>query len=271
MSAELDKAKELLARGKQKKALSALWAVEPRARTNLDEAQGLVSVATALREHLTGRTLKECDGLLASGQAMVNRLAVDPRTGALVIVPECRYLGGSGFAIEPSETVRWDLIFHHEEVRIRHEDRVITIPYADLKALEVGEPAVADNVRAKTKDVAVRAGTTAAMGLVMWPVALPLLFLKSGHSTGVVLRTDSAELFLLQRSDTRPEEWRLRLSEVFMKLEDQPPSDVAPGTEQSRAGDDALSQLERLAKLREQGVISDEELQRLKAALVPNE
>ena len=266
MSDELEKARDLFERGKHKKALGALWAVEARARTNLDEAQGLVDLATSLRDHLSGRTLNDCDRVLRLGLLSASRLASDPRTGALAVVPECRCLGGSGLGIEPSDTIRWDLIFHQEEVRLTHRDRLVRIRYSDITTLEVGEPAVGDTGRDKAKAAAVRVGTTAAVGFVMLPVALPLLFVKGGHSTGFALRTNAAELFLLHRSDTRPEEWRLRLSEVFVRFRER--SGVSDEPSHVAARDDRLVKLERLASLRAQGVISDQEMEQLKADLL---
>jgi hypothetical protein len=49
VSAELERAKSFVQAGKHKKALSALWVVEARARTDLAEAQGLADVATDTR------------------------------------------------------------------------------------------------------------------------------------------------------------------------------------------------------------------------------
>jgi hypothetical protein len=274
LSVELVKAKDFVGQEKHKKALGMLWAVEAKARTNLEEAHGLVDVATAIREHVTRGALTECDQLLSLGRAAVTRLESDARTGALVVIPNCRCLGGSGLNIEPSETDHLDLIFHQHEVRLKQRDRLVSVPYADLTSLEVGEPAIGDTVRSKTKRAAVRVGTTAALGAVMLPVALPLLLVKSGTNTGIALQTDSAELFLLHRSDTRPDEWRMRLSEVFVRVEEsrsvaQPEISVADSqSEASAAGGDVVARLERLARLREQGVISDDELQRLKADIL---
>ena len=141
-------------------------------------------------------------------------------------------------------------------------------PYLDLSSLEVGEPAVGDTMRSKTKSAAVRVGTTAAIGVVMLPVAVPLLFVKGGSKTGFALRTDTAEVFLLHVSDVRPEEWRMRLSEVFVKVS---PSRTGsqPAKDAPAVSEDKVSQLERLGKLREQGVLTDEEMQRLKATCSP--
>ena len=125
-------------------------------------------------------------------------------------------------------------------------------------------------MRSKATSAAVRVGTTAALGVVMLPVALPLLFIKSGYSTGFAIRTDAAELFLLHRSDTRPEEWRMRLSEVFLKITGNP-TVTEPAKDALPVADDKLSQLERLLKLREQGVLSEEEMQRLKADLLADQ
>ncbi|HLY51029.1 MAG TPA: hypothetical protein VKR21_17695 [Solirubrobacteraceae bacterium] len=272
MSVDLDRARALVQAGKHKKALRALWVVEARARTDYAEAEGLAELATAIRAHVTGGALSDCNELLAIAEADVRRLASDPRTGALVVVPECRCLGGFGVGIEPSESARVDLIFHQDDVRITQSGRLATMRYADLASLEVGKPAVPDDLRSKTKSAAVRVGTTAAIGVVMLPVALPLLFLKGGKPTGFVLRTDSAEVFLVHVSEMRPEEWRILLSEVFLRLETarrltSPPQPDASELDlplNAAPKDDTLARLERLAKLREQGVISEVEMEHLK-------
>jgi hypothetical protein len=228
---------------------------------------------------VTGRTLRECDELLSISQAAVGRLASDPRTGALVVVPQCRYVGGSGLDIEASEPARVDLIFGRDEVRPAQGERLVIVPYSDLISLEVGQPAVGDTLRSKTKSAAVRVGTTAALGVVLLPVALPLLFVKGGRSTGFALRTASAELFLLHVSEMRPEEWRMRLSEVFV-LVGRPTSEIgdqAPETpreappvapQESPPAAPIPEQIRQLAELHAAGALTDEEFSTKKTELL---
>ena len=50
MSRELDQARALVAEGKNKKALKPLWVVESKARSDLDEARGLLELASVIEE-----------------------------------------------------------------------------------------------------------------------------------------------------------------------------------------------------------------------------
>lgn len=269
LSVELEKAKQLAETGKYKKALGTLWAVEAKARMNFAEAQGLVDVATSIRDHLSGRALTECQQLLSLGSAAVTQLASDPRTGALVVIANCRCVGGSGHDIEPGEA-KVDMIFHQEEVRLAQLDRLARIPYASVTSLQVGKPAVSENTRSKATRTAFQIGAA-----VLSPTSL--LLAKAGKSTGIALRAPAVEVFLLHVSETSPDEWRRRLSEVFLRIEQscsvtgdsQPKASVSDVQSESSSVDpDVVATLERLARLREQGVISDDELQRLKAEIL---
>jgi uncharacterized protein YbjQ (UPF0145 family) len=75
VSEELDKARTHLEQGNHKKTLNELWTAEARARTDLEEARGLVDVADQLMQQSEGRVQREAKDLRAKGQAKVVALS----------------------------------------------------------------------------------------------------------------------------------------------------------------------------------------------------
>jgi len=65
MSEQLDRSRSLASSGDYKKAVDSLWMVEPIARRDAAEAQGMRDLALALHVKTTGRKQKGCDRLVA--------------------------------------------------------------------------------------------------------------------------------------------------------------------------------------------------------------
>jgi len=90
VSNELQRAQEQLAAGDLKKAASTLWDVERLARTDLDEARGLLEVASELRDKASGRVRGDCDLLIDDAQRYIDRALQSPPRLQLGMA---RYLG----------------------------------------------------------------------------------------------------------------------------------------------------------------------------------
>ena len=74
VSAELEKAKARLAEHNYKGAIKSLWIVESFARSDKNEARGMLEVATTVRDHTDGRLRKQSEQLVELAQHAVNRV-----------------------------------------------------------------------------------------------------------------------------------------------------------------------------------------------------
>jgi hypothetical protein len=74
VSADLEEARALAGGGNHKKAVGKLWAVEAQARGgNIGAARGLLELATELRDQLPRRLRSDCDLLIESARASIQR------------------------------------------------------------------------------------------------------------------------------------------------------------------------------------------------------
>jgi hypothetical protein len=123
--------------GKYRKAVDQLWQVEALARTDIMEARGLLETAQGLRAELTGSKRRECEELITSAEAIIERLTGSPGGAPLAYLPDCQVLSSSG--LPPVDGEKWDLTFKDTELRLgRRGATEIRIPYSDLNALEIG-------------------------------------------------------------------------------------------------------------------------------------
>ena len=87
MSVELEKARQQAAGGDDKGAVKSLWAVEALARSDPDEARGLIEVATAIRERASGRIQRDCELLLGHAQRSLEHPVSTPERQFRVGIP----------------------------------------------------------------------------------------------------------------------------------------------------------------------------------------
>src|SRR5437016_4568057 len=73
VSQELDIARQHVAEGNYKKALSRLWMVLTYANANAVEARGLIEVASAISTSSTGRVQKDANLLLGNARDALQR------------------------------------------------------------------------------------------------------------------------------------------------------------------------------------------------------
>ena len=104
MSATLEKARQQFEAGNYKAAVATMWDVERDVRGGDDTAgaQGLMDLATALREQAGGKFRNDCDALCGYARKALDqgvRRGIDLRVGALAVLSGCRLLGGSGTAL----------------------------------------------------------------------------------------------------------------------------------------------------------------------------
>ena len=74
----LDRARQHLAEGNQRKAINELWRAEAVARTDATEAAGLLQLASALRDQTRGRRRQDCDLLVGYATTYLSRAAGQP-------------------------------------------------------------------------------------------------------------------------------------------------------------------------------------------------
>lgn len=98
MSATLEKARQQFEAGNYKAAVATMWDVERDVRGGDDTAgaQGLLDLATALREQAGGKFRSDCDALCGYARKALDqgvRRGIDLRGGALAVLSGCRLLG----------------------------------------------------------------------------------------------------------------------------------------------------------------------------------
>ena len=192
------------------------------------EAQALLDLAVKLRDRTSGdRTgASSATGLARSAQ---NVLA-DPRVGAMVVVPGCRLIGGSGFDIERPGEGTWDVIFRDDQVLLHQVvRRSAARPTAARPDAEIGWGGLAVDIGgagAMRKGGGFFGGGFGIVGAaagMLTASALNAMTSSTSIDTVIHLQTPSGELFLHYDRQT-PEVLRRTLSPVFTKLRQDQPS-----------------------------------------------
>jgi hypothetical protein len=75
MSQDLENARQLITAGSYRRAVTMLWRVEANARTDFDEARGLLELATACRFQTDGRLNRRCELLIRYATNAIERLS----------------------------------------------------------------------------------------------------------------------------------------------------------------------------------------------------
>jgi hypothetical protein len=190
-------ARELAAEGNDKKAVKALWRVQARSGSDLDEARGLLDLAEILSGRTSGRVKADCELLKDLALVALRKLEArrhDPAANAIAAVRRCKVLGGHGLLPRPGET--WDLIFRADDLYLRRcdvSDVVESVPYADITAIEFGGAGEAQSGGGFFGGGFGLAG--AAEGMLI-ASALNLLSTRRTIDTVICLQTEVAELFV---------------------------------------------------------------------------
>lgn len=183
--------------------------------------------------------------------------ATDRSKRPLLTAKACRVLGGHGLGIEAGSWL--DMRFLSDAIQLvtSGRDGPVLVPYNDIVAFEIGGPGAQ-----KTGGRFIGGGfglEGAAEGMLI-ASALNLLTTRTKINTVICLQTRSSELFAHNNNET-PDALRIRLSQVFNILRSQEQGQPPPGSR------DPIEQLERLAQLRDSGVLSEEEFQAARAPL----
>ena len=210
MSQQLDRAGQHFEAGKDRKALESLWIVEAQARTAEAEAQGLLQLASAIRDRNRGRVGKEASELVEVAQRHLERLA-DPSTrGVMLRVPFCRVVASEGFDAQPGE-VR-DLVFTWQAVFLRGPG-ALRLEYDTVTSIDVERlPPPAD------RGAKARRGAAATAKVALTAVNLGFLNLPDLTILGITLRRSSGLLVLSHRSEVTLEQWETQLAPVVQKV-----------------------------------------------------
>jgi hypothetical protein len=228
----------------------------------------MASLATDIREKTSkSRQRNQCDAVIAHARSSLWRLdnPVDSAAGRaaqpIAVVAECRVLGGHG--LDLAAGTKLDMRFLPARVDLAPPgDQPVPVPYDSIVAFEIGGPG------ARKSGGGFFGGgfglQGAAEGMLV-ATALNLLTTRTNIDTVICLQTRTAELFVHHRHEA-PDAMRIRLSQVFSILR----SREAQGSHNQGKPPvaDPIEQLERLAKLHETGILTEEEFQAARLPLV---
>jgi hypothetical protein len=264
MSKNLEKAQQYAVEGQYKKAIESLWLMENGAQADLDEARGLLELASLLCTKTDRRLKGECDELIETANRFIAQQTATPMAvltaDSLAVVYGCKVLGGHGLPVQPATSLT--LVFRSDELVFVCGEPVAEVPYAEIAALEIGGPGTQRHGGGFIGGGFGAAG--AAEGMLIG-AALNLLTTRTTISTVVCLKTASAELFL-HTSNQTPDALRMQLSPVFTILRQLETG--GSGATQTSGGGNAVDRLAKLAELLEKDLITREEFDRLKGDLL---
>jgi hypothetical protein len=272
MSTMLDKARQQFEAGKYKAAVASLWDVEHEVRggDDIEGAQALLDLASALREQTAGRLRADCDALSGYAHkalAQGAKRGADLRVGALAVLPDCLLIGGSGFDIERPGEGTWNVIFRDDQVLLHQEVHSVSGASQTLRveweglSIDIGG---AGAMRKGGRFIGGGFGIVGAAAGMLTASALNAMTSSTSIDTVIHLQAASGELFLHYGQQT-PEVLRRTLSPVFTKLRQGQPSGSSRG-DASAAG--VVDQLHKLAGLLDRGLLTPEEFAQLKADLL---
>jgi hypothetical protein len=281
MSKALEKARQQFEDGKIKSASGTLWEVrEEVSAGNVDEAQGILDLALALRDRADGWGIEECDEHISFARHVLAEadragLLASLHTSAVAVVPQCRVIGGSGIDVAPSTHTTWELIFTEDQVVLCQtsplaKDRLADADWRGFGLLQIGWEDLRLYV-AGAGEVRIGGGffgggfslLGAAGGRLMGSM-LNALTSSSTIDTVLRLQKPSAELYLFHDA-LAPQALKVALAPVFDRLRQT----QAPSAQQAaEAGDDVIDRLHKLADLLDRGAITHDEFDELKARLL---
>lgn len=209
---ELDKARGLFEAGEYKKAVKALWIVEAKARTNLDAAEALLTLAGQLRDVASGQAQVQAEILVRHAQSYIDcGVAAQPRKRGI----PCVALGGFGWDLKDGHP--YELDFNESVVTIQEPATgvtAVTVAYDRLLAFEIGGPGVQSTGGGFMGG---GFGVEGAAEGILAATVLNALSTRSKVVTTFSLHAVDGEAFFLHDVLTPPD-FRIRLSEVFVRM-----------------------------------------------------
>jgi hypothetical protein len=206
VSADLDKARDLIAGGKDKKALAALWRAEAFARTNEDEAQGLLELASAIRDRSVGRIRGDAELLVGYASGYL----AHPAVSKLAVIADCRVVSCEGLGFSPDQAL--ELVFTTEAAFVRSgkgdAEELARLEYAEITRIEFKE-------LPPPRSAGRKAGTAALalpLGILLgdWSAAGRL---TESHTVRVTVVTSRGRIVLLRKSPATPEDLQNRMAQ----------------------------------------------------------
>jgi len=279
----LDKAREQFAKGKYRATVDTLWYVEAEARGgDRQAAEGILELASLLRDKTGGAARRECDALFESADAMLNaETRLRARVGPLAV----------------SFVPAWFLGFHGrpQPTRVRRQEGTLWFASQWIgMGTQDGEPNTAESVPLEVvASVEVSGGrVTKDKGELFGQYALAgvpglLLMGVSTSRTTVVVHTQSGDAAVFQVEDQDPSAVRGAVTPLLQSAAvrfwdetlGEPQAAATPGFGFASTDDpdrlpneDALERLTdglgRLAELHERGALTDEEFAAAKRKLL---
>lgn len=195
-------------------------------------------------------------------QAELDARAELASLGLLCSLLRCVWLGGYGFSDQVSPGSNCDLLFTNEGLwatRSRSSVPLIRSSYKDVIAIEFSGP---ERVTKGGGFIGEGFGVTGAPEGMIVASVLNALTTKTSIQSIIRWKAYSLELFFFT-SEATAGDLRIKMSPVLGPVKpfvETPP----PPTPEA----DALSQLERLASLHQQGIVDDEEFAELKRKII---
>lgn len=248
-------------------ALDALWQDLARAEDG-DDLSALSEIAGVAHRIVVNGNPRQA----ADARRIINAIeclegkdqAKDPTRRPIAVVGGCRVLGGHGLGVQPGTAL--ELRFTQEALNLVRErlDQTIVVPYVDIVAFEIGGPGARKSGGGVVPFVDLDDITGAAESMLV-ATALNMLTTRTKVDTVICLSTASAELFV-HNGQEAPDALRIRLSRVFniLRSHRSVPLALAPAP----VGGGAIDKLERLAKLRDAGILTEEEFKAARGPLI---
>jgi hypothetical protein len=214
--------------GKDKRALWALCQGELRARTDKNEAQGLLELASLIRDRNGGGLRRDAEAVVGRAETYLDLIA-NPPLATLAALYNCRIMSWQGSKV--SSGTHLDLLFTTEATHLLSRDRdrleLARLDYSEINAIELGEVHRPTSGKRKAGRVALGVSLGVLSGAFLgnakagWSAAGPLL---ESHTVDVTLHTSRGRITLLHESPAKPEELQNRLAPALDRIKAARPS-----------------------------------------------
>lgn len=200
-----------------------------------------------------------------AAQARADAALADLEAATIGYVPGLVFLGGHAPEMELAVRDCYDLRFLTDRIAVfpfQGLDAVAQIPYRDVEVVDIGGPGL---VRSGGRFAGGGFGVAGAVEGMAIAGVLNMLTTQTTIKTVVRIQAAECELFLLCTT-TEPEALRISLSRALSTIRQAQPEAATDPVDRSAAS--VVDQLGRLAEMLQSGLLTREEFDRLKAALI---
>jgi hypothetical protein len=186
---------------------------------------------------------------------------------ALVRLPEVIFIGGYCSNAELTSGWAYELVFHVDRLLlISQRDRaaLAEIAYAGIREIVIGGPGLVKSGGGFIGGGFGLAGAAEGAGIA---AVLNALTTRTAIKTILQIQAADGELFFLHR-EMVPQDLRIHLSRAIVAIRDAVPSAATMDSGGQAGSVSRLDELERLARLLKEGLLTREEFDQLKATLI---